>query len=214
MLLKNDENTVGKINYIQTAKHRREEFYNLGLNLGNNGWTLPMDLSPGDTQLLEKYIDHIDEILFNYYNNEDFLNKIEEEILSSKYLKENSSLIKQIFIAYRNELYAICINAVIPIIENLFANFTNQKNNIKLKVFVKEIKDKIKEVSIVESSALGAIEAFVNSFSKATDFSQEQKEITRNNICHGRIDIPNSQKEAIRYIANLYNLAYYFRIYS
>lgn len=203
---------IAEIDYQLTAKHRMEEFHNLGLNLGNSGWTLPMDLSPGETQMLEGKIKFVNDILFSYYNEENLLKKMEEKLLSSKYLKENATLIKQIFIAYRQQLYALCISGIAPVIENLFANFTKQKKNINFKQFLKSIKEKIAENSIVEAAALGAIEGFINSFAKSTDFSQEQIELTRNNICHGRIDIPNSQKEAIRYIANLYNLSYYFSI--
>ncbi len=203
---------ISEINYKLTAEHRIEQFRNIGLSLGNNGWTLPMDLSPRETQQLEDNLEFIDEILFSYYNKEDFLKKMEEELLSSQYLKENATLIKQIFIAYRQQLYVLCIAGIAPVIENLFANFTKQKKNINFKQFLKSIKEKIAENSIVEAAALGAIEGFINSFAKSTDFSQEQIELTRNNICHGRIDIPNSQIEAIRYIANLYNLSYYFNI--
>ncbi|GEM_PF-5110065 len=212
MLQKENLKKISEINYELTAKHRMEEFQNIGFNIGNSGWTLPMDLTPADTKILNDNLNEIDDILFSYYNKEDFLQKMETVILSSKYLKENTILIKQIFIAYRQELYSICIAAVVPIIENLFANFTNQKNNINFKEFIKNIRNQIKEVSIIESAALGALESFINSFSKKTDFSQEQTELTRNNICHGRIEIPNSRIEAMRYIANLYNLSFYFNI--
>lgn len=53
---------------------------------------------------------------------------------------------------------------------------------------------------------------FIDLFSKSTKFKKIQTELTRNNICHGRISIPNSNVEAIRYIANLYNLLYYFSL--
>ena len=96
---------ISEINYKLTAEHRIEQFRNIGLSLGNNGWTLPMDLSPRETQQLEDNLEFIDEILFSYYNKEDFLKKMEEELLSSQYLKENATLIKQIFIAYSYFMY-------------------------------------------------------------------------------------------------------------
>lgn len=147
--------TTGTINWERTALLMKNEFYNVGLEIGKKGWTLPMDLSPRETQLLTDNLQNIDEILSSYYNNEYFLQKMEKILLSSNYLRENRTLIEQVFIAYKQKLYTVCIAAIVPAFENLFANFTNEKENLNFHKFLKILDNKISDNSIVKCAVLG-----------------------------------------------------------
>ena len=92
-------------------------------------------------------------------------------------------------------------------------SFSCAKGKINLKSFFKDINDKIGNNSVITSATLGALEEFINKFSKNTDFKLEQKELTRHNVCHGRIKIPDSQIKAIKYFANIYNLLTFLSMY-
>lgn len=161
--------------------------------------------------LLEKK--EIDEIICNFYNNDDFKNL--ESLLvkwkQNKYFQRVSEILDDAIYAHKNGKYTLSIPVLMPNIEGIIRCFMNDEYGISEKSFnsiYKEFKDNIKKLGdIIAGYVVQYIDVLFCNFDprnpdKVDDFS-------RHKLSHGFSSKYHSEVNSLRlilYLDEIYNI--------
>lgn len=90
-------------------------------SLGRRGWTLPMNMTPGETIGISEIEgqDELDSTFLSFYSKEEEFQFIKTHILEHELTKEWEALLTQCFESYENGNYLIVIPNLFIIIENI-----------------------------------------------------------------------------------------------
>ena len=90
-------------------------------SLGRRGWTLPMNMTPGETIGISEIEgqDELDSTFLSFYSKEEEFQFIKTQILEHELTKEWGVLLTQCFESYENGNYLIVIPNLFIIIENI-----------------------------------------------------------------------------------------------
>lgn len=177
--------------------------------LGRRGWTIPMNMTPGEVIGLSKIQNQnkLDLALQDFYSSKKEYENIKKDILDNQLIKEWKTLLTSCFENYENGNYLIVIPSLLIIIENLahvlitprYQKYMAQ-NTIKRKPPLRDQYKKVKRE--IESDRTYiiyyvSIAEFLNCVFKAGNFDKNLNRlsiINRDWVLHGR-DYPTNWKQ-------------------
>jgi hypothetical protein len=162
--------------------------------LAQFGWTLPMQLTPGEViGLAREPIDKIDAFFVEYYTAEDFvaLRRARSELLARPGLSAWWGLLKECFEAFESGKHLVTVPALICTIEGVVASAGNSlhKQNVSRKFLVGVCANKAKGSSGGDIRAFmwHSLEIFIEKLFQDAPFDKSRPAIiNRHWILHGR----------------------------
>ena len=179
--------------------------------LAQFGWTLPMQLTPGEViDLAREPIDKIDAFFVNHYTAEEFaaLRRVRRELLSRPGLSAWWSLLDECFEVFESGKHLITVPALISTIEGVvsYAGNSLHKQNVSGKFLVGICANKAKASSGGEIHALmwRSLEIFVENLFRNAPFDKSRPiTINRHWILHGRDSANSTVADSLRLFSAL-----------
>jgi len=186
----------------QAASQRFAEFERDCVNgaerLARSGWTLPISLTiPDMIELLRVPDDAIDDAFIAAYEGEDGFNWLKREINAAGRLKVWQPLLEQCFDNYEKGNHAICIPALLSILEGAIAK-PDGLRFVKPQERVAYFKAKIEDADAesLERATWNSMNIFFALLYETSDFRvAPPPKLNRHWILHGR-DLPSSWRRA------------------
>ncbi|QEL71768.1 MULTISPECIES: hypothetical protein [unclassified Bacillus cereus group] len=177
-------------------------------SLGRRGWTLPMNMTPGETIGISEIEgqDELDSTFLSFYSKEEEFQFIKTQILEHELTKEWEVLLTQCFESYENGNYLIVIPNLFIIIENIshilispryqkYLN-PNQKRKPPLRDQYKKVKKEV-ETDRTYIICYISVAEYLNCVFKSGNFDKRPARlpiINRDWVLHGR-DYPCNWKQ-------------------
>ncbi|MDA1612172.1 hypothetical protein PDK26_13140 [Bacillus cereus] len=177
-------------------------------SLGRRGWTLPMNMTPGETIGISEIEgqDELDSTFLSFYSKEEEFQFIKTQILEHELTKEWGVLLTQCFESYENGNYLIVIPNLFIIIENIshilispryqkYLN-PNQKRKPPLRDQYKKVKKEV-ETDRTYIICYISVAEYLNCVFKSGNFDKRPARlpiINRDWVLHGR-DYPCNWKQ-------------------
>ncbi|PGV79306.1 hypothetical protein [Bacillus cereus] len=177
-------------------------------SLGRRGWTLPMNMTPGETIGISDIEgqDELDSAFLSFYSKEEEFQFIKTQILEHELTKEWGVLLTQCFESYENGNYLIVIPNLFIIIENIshilispryqkYLN-PNQKRKPPLRDQYKKVKKEV-ETDRTYIICYISVAEYLNCVFKSGNFDKRPARlpiINRDWVLHGR-DYPCNWKQ-------------------
>ncbi|MEW4206365.1 hypothetical protein Q0O28_26410 [Bacillus thuringiensis] len=177
-------------------------------SLGRRGWTLPMNMTPGETIGISDIEgqDELDSTFLSFYSKEEEFQFIKTQILEHELTKEWGVLLTQCFESYENGNYLIVIPNLFIIIENIshilispryqkYLN-PNQKRKPPLRDQYKKVKKEV-ETDRTYIICYISVAEYLNCVFKSGNFDKRPARlpiINRDWVLHGR-DYPCNWKQ-------------------
>jgi hypothetical protein len=177
-------------------------------SLGRRGWTLPMNMTPGETIGISEIEgqDELDSTFLSFYSKEEEFQFIKTHILEHELTKEWEALLTQCFESYENGNYLIVIPNLFIIIENIshilispryqkYLN-PNQKRKPPLRDQYKKVKKEV-ETDRTYIICYISVAEYLNCVFKSGNFDKRPARlpiINRDWVLHGR-DYPCNWKQ-------------------
>ncbi|KXO06220.1 hypothetical protein AYK81_00535 [Bacillus thuringiensis] len=177
-------------------------------SLGRRGWTLPMNMTPGETIGISEIEgqDELDSTFLSFYSKEEEFQFIKTHILEHELTKEWEVLLTQCFESYENGNYLIVIPNLFIIIENIshilispryqkYLN-PNQKRKPPLRDQYKKVKKEV-ETDRTYIICYISVAEYLNCVFKSGNFDKRPARlpiINRDWVLHGR-DYPCNWKQ-------------------
>ncbi|PGP20443.1 hypothetical protein CN994_18515 [Bacillus anthracis] len=177
-------------------------------SLGRRGWTLPMNMTPGETIGISEIEgqDELDSTFLSFYSKEEEFQFIKTHILEHELTKEWEVLLTQCFESYENGNYLIVIPNLFIIIENIshilispryqkYLN-PNQKRKPPLRDQYKKVKKEVETDRTYKICYISVAE-YLNCVFKSGNFDKRPARlpiINRDWVLHGR-DYPCNWKQ-------------------
>ncbi|PHE73881.1 hypothetical protein COF47_20605 [Bacillus wiedmannii] len=177
-------------------------------SLGRRGWTLPMNMTPGETIGISEIEgqDELDSTFLSFYSKEEEFQFIKTQILEHELTKEWGVLLTQCFESYENGNYLIVIPNLFIIIENIshilispryqkYLNL-NQKRKPPLRDQYKKVKKEV-ETDRTYIICYISVAEYLNCVFKSGNFDKRPARlpiINRDWVLHGR-DYPCNWKQ-------------------
>lgn len=179
--------------------------------LAQSGWTLPMQLTPGEAiDLAREPIDQIDAFFVNHYTAEDFaaLRRVRRELLCRPSLSTWWRLLDECFEVFENGKHLITVPALISTIEGVvsYAGNSLYKQNVSRKFLVGICANKAKASSGGGVHALmwRSLEIFVENLFRNAPFDKSRPiTINRHWILHGRDSANSTVADSLRLFSAL-----------
>ncbi|WP_369899768.1 hypothetical protein [Bacillus manliponensis] len=187
--------------------------------LGRKGWTLPMNMTPGEVIGVSQIEDQneLDSALFDFYSNEKEYRHLKTTILEHELTNDWESLLEQCFENYENGNYLITIPNLLIIIENIahilisprYQKYLNPDKRTSLRAKYKKVQREIKNDRTYIVFYVSVAE-FLNKIFGFGDFDNNPTRlpmINRDWVLHGR-DYPINwqQVDALRLFSALHTI--------
>ncbi|AFQ13849.1 hypothetical protein P9Y62_15960 [Bacillus thuringiensis] len=175
-------------------------------NLGRRGWTLPMNMTPGETIGLSEIADQdeLDLTLLDFYSKDEEFEFIKTNILGHELTKEWRELLIQCFDSYEKGSYLIVIPNLLIILENIahilisprFQKYLKPDKKTSLKTKYNKVHREIKRDRTYIVFYV-SVAAFLNRIFEFGNFDNNPTRlpmINRDWVLHGR-DYPKNWKQ-------------------
>jgi hypothetical protein len=197
---------LSEINWEEVEKEWKSAAEILALN----GWTLPMNMTPGETISLSKFEnpEELDKAFEDFYCTDNEYERMKMDILEHKFIEAWKGLLEQCFDNYENGTYLITIPNLFIVIENLANMLISQRyqkyitsNNSKRKPPLRDQYTTVKQEFEQERTYViiyGSVMNFLHEVFKAGNFDKNATRfqiINRDWVLHGR-DNPSNWKSA------------------
>ena len=175
-------------------------------SLGRRGWTLPMNMTPGETIGISEIEgqDELDSTFLSFYSKEEEFQFIKTQILEHELTKEWGVLLTQCFESYENGNYLIVIPNLFIIIENIshilisprYQKYLNPNQKRKPPLRYKKVKKEV-ETDRTYIICYISVAEYLNCVFKSGNFDKRPARlpiINRDWVLHGR-DYPCNWKQ-------------------
>ncbi|MDC2866500.1 hypothetical protein [Bacillus sp. BP-3] len=187
--------------------------------LGKKGWTIPMNMTPGEVIGLSQIEDQdeLDSVLYDFYSNEKEYQHIKRIVLEHELVNDWKELLEQCFENYETGNYLITIPNLFIIIENIahilisprYQKYINPNKRTSLRAKYKKVQQEIKTDRTYIIFYVSVAE-FLNKIFVFGDFDNNLTRlsiINRDWVLHGR-DYPSNWRkvDALRLFSALHTI--------